>query len=77
MLLLLGFLLSLYLQNIKGVSPRDAGLFLVFQPLTQALFSAWAGRLSDRRRPEILASIDKRYYGFASSFLANMRINVI
>ncbi len=51
-----GFLLSLYLQYIKGMSPREAGLVLVAQPVMQALFSPLAGRLSDRIEPRIVAS---------------------
>jgi EmrB/QacA subfamily drug resistance transporter len=50
------FLLSLYLQHVKGLSPRDAGLVLVVQPALMALFSPMAGRLSDRMEPRIVAS---------------------
>ncbi|MBN1383111.1 MAG: MFS transporter [Deltaproteobacteria bacterium] len=52
-----GFLLSLYLQYIKGFTPRDAGLILVIQPIVMALLSPLAGRLSDRIEPRIIASI--------------------
>jgi EmrB/QacA subfamily drug resistance transporter len=51
-----GFLLSLYLQYIKGFTPRDAGLILVIQPIMMALLSPVAGRLSDRIEPRILSS---------------------
>ena len=51
------FLLSLYLQYIKGFTPKGAGLLLVSQPLTQAIFSPFAGRLSDRVEPRIVASM--------------------
>jgi EmrB/QacA subfamily drug resistance transporter len=50
------FLLSLYLQYIKGLSPQSAGLILVAMPAIQAGFSPVAGRLSDRIEPRILAS---------------------
>jgi EmrB/QacA subfamily drug resistance transporter len=50
------FLLSLYLQFIKGLSPQDAGMILVSQPIMQALFSPFTGRLSDRIEPRIVAS---------------------
>jgi EmrB/QacA subfamily drug resistance transporter len=50
------FLLSLYLQYIKGMSPQEAGLVLLFQPVMMAVFSPFAGRLSDRIEPRILAS---------------------
>jgi len=52
-----GFLLSLYLQYLKSLSPRDAGLVLLAQPVTQAIFSPIAGKLSDRIEPRIVASI--------------------
>ncbi len=51
------FLLSLYLQYIRGLSPQNAGLILVAMPTVQAIFSPVAGRLSDRIEPRILASI--------------------
>ena len=51
-----GFLMSLYLQYIKGLSPQSAGLILVVMPAVQAGFSPFAGRLSDRIEPRILAS---------------------
>ncbi len=51
------FLMSLYLQYIKGLSPQSAGLILVVMPAVQAGFSPLAGRLSDRTEPRILVSI--------------------
>ncbi len=51
------FLLSLYLQYIKGFTPRHAGAILIAQPLVMAAFSPLAGRLSDRSEPRIIASI--------------------
>lgn len=51
------FLLSLYLQYIKGFGPQNAGLILVSMPAVQALFSPLAGRLSDRIEPRIIASV--------------------
>ncbi len=51
------FLMSLYLQYIKGFTPQHAGLILVSQPLIMAVFSPLAGRLSDRIEPRIVASV--------------------
>ena len=51
------FLLSLYLQYIKKLGPESAGLVLVSQPIVQAFFSPFAGKLSDRTEPRIVASI--------------------
>jgi EmrB/QacA subfamily drug resistance transporter len=51
-----GFLLSLYLQYIKGLSPQKAGTVLIAQPIMMALFSPLFGRLSDKIEPRILAT---------------------
>jgi EmrB/QacA subfamily drug resistance transporter len=52
-----GFLLSLYLQYVKGMAPDRAGLLLIVQPIVMVLVSPLAGRLSDRIEPRIPASI--------------------
>lgn len=120
----IGFLMSLYLQNVKGLQTRDAGMILITQPLMMAIFSPLAGRISDKIEPQkvasigmalltvgliiftfisqdfslgliifnlaligfgfalfsspnmnaIMSSIDKKYYGVASSTLASMRM---
>ena len=50
------FILSLYLQYIKELSPQNAGLILVAQPVVQAMFSPVAGWLSDRIEPQRIAA---------------------
>lgn len=50
------FLLSLYLQYLKGLDPQSAGIILISQPLVMALLSPFAGRLSDRFDSRIIAS---------------------
>jgi EmrB/QacA subfamily drug resistance transporter len=50
------FLISLYLQYIKGLSPQMAGLVLVSQPSMQALLSTLAGKISDRVEPRFISS---------------------
>jgi EmrB/QacA subfamily drug resistance transporter len=52
----IGFLISLYLQYIKHLGPQASGLIMVSQPVVQALLSPYAGRLSDRVEPQIVAS---------------------
>lgn len=52
----IGFMLSLYLQYIKGLEPHEAGFILVAQPVIMAVFSPLSGRLSDKIQPGILAS---------------------
>ena len=51
------FLMSLYLQYIKGLPPQKAGLVLVAQPIVMAVASPFAGRLSDRSEPRLIASL--------------------
>lgn len=53
----IGFLLSLYLQYIKGFNPQQAGQILVIQPLLMAIFSPITGKLSDRIDPGKVASV--------------------
>ena len=50
------FLLSLYLQHVKMMTPSQTGLVLVVAPLLQAMFSPLAGRLSDRYEPRLISS---------------------
>jgi EmrB/QacA subfamily drug resistance transporter len=50
-------LLSLYLQNVKGLSAKQAGMVLVAQPIVMAILSPVAGKLSDKFEPRVLASI--------------------
>ncbi len=52
----LTFLLSLFLQYLKGMPPRSAGSLLVLQPIVMALCSPLAGRMADRIEPRYLAS---------------------
>lgn len=50
------FFMSLYLQYVRGLSPEFAGFVLVIQPVAQAVVSPFAGKLSDRIEPGIIAS---------------------
>ncbi len=51
-----GFFISLYLQYLKGLDARSAGLIMISQPLAMALLSPVAGKLSDKRNPGVIAS---------------------
>lgn len=53
----LTFLLSVYLQFVKGMSPRDTGILLVCQPIVMAIVSPFAGSLSDKIEPRWVASL--------------------
>jgi MFS family permease len=50
------FLLSLYLQYIKALTPQQAGFVLIAQPVVQAILSPLSGRMSDRLEPRIVAT---------------------
>lgn len=51
-----GFFISLYLQYLKGLDARSAGLIMISQPVMMALLSPLAGKLSDKYNPGIIAS---------------------
>lgn len=53
----MSFMLSLYLQYVKGMEAREAGLILVAQPVMMALVASFSGRLSDKMNPRVLAAI--------------------
>lgn len=53
----MSFMLSLYLQYVKGMEAREAGLILIAQPVMMALVASFSGRLSDKMNPRILAAI--------------------
>jgi len=49
-------MISLYLQYLQGMTPRAAGIVMMAQPLVMAVLSPYAGKLSDRIEPRIIAS---------------------
>ncbi len=51
-----GYLMSIFLQVVKGMESGPAGLIMITQPLLMALLSPYMGRLSDRISPYKLAS---------------------
>lgn len=50
------FLLSLYLQNIRGFTPSNAGLIMLVHPVCMAVVASISGRLSDRIEPRKIAA---------------------
>ena len=48
------FLLSLYLQDIRGFDARVSGIILLTLVVCMAAFSSFAGRLSDRTAPALV-----------------------
>ena len=53
----ISYAMSIFLQNVAGLSSGRAGLLLIAQPLVMACVSPAAGRLSDRVAPYKLASL--------------------
>ncbi|MDR0933884.1 MAG: MFS transporter [Burkholderiaceae bacterium] len=50
------YLMSIYLQEVKGMNAWNAGLLMASQPVLQAIISPVSGRMSDRYSPFMLAS---------------------
>ncbi len=53
----ISFLLSLYLQYIKGLSPQTAGLVLITASVLMAVMTPISGRVSDKIEPRLVASV--------------------
>jgi EmrB/QacA subfamily drug resistance transporter len=51
------FVLSLYLQKVRGLMPVEAGMILVTQPVLMAIVATISGRMSDRMDSRILSSL--------------------
>ncbi|MDR1938461.1 MAG: MFS transporter [Tannerellaceae bacterium] len=50
------FMLSLYLQDVRGLSPGNAGFVLISQSVVMAVVSLISGRLSDKMSATLLAT---------------------
>ncbi|MDR0778019.1 MAG: MFS transporter, partial [Methanomassiliicoccaceae archaeon] len=48
--------MSLYLQDVGGMSPGKAGMIILAQPLIQAVVTPFAGRMSDKIDPRKLTT---------------------
>ncbi len=59
------FLLSLFIQYIKGFNPSNTGIILLSQPATMAIFSPVSGWLSDKIEPRIVSSFGMALSGIA------------
>ena len=70
-----GFFVSLYLQYLKGLDARSAGLIMISQPLAMALLSPLAGKLSDKKNPGVIASIGMGLTGVGLILLCFVQIS--
>ncbi len=66
------FLMSLYLQYVRGMTPQHTGFVLVCQPIVQAIITPYAGRLSDRVEPRIVSSIGMGITGLSLLLLSTL-----
>jgi MFS family permease len=53
----MNYLISLYLQLVRGLGPDMSGLFMLIAPITQSMVAIIAGRISDSYSPFRLASM--------------------
>lgn len=73
------FLLSSFLQYVKGIQPGIVGLILLPQPAMMAIFSPLAGWTSDRLEPRLVSSIGLTMIAsalFLFSFL-NQKVRIV
>lgn len=68
----IAFSMSLYLQYVRGLSPRQAGMVLLIQPLLQIFIAPWAGRLADRHSPTRIATIGMLLSGAGLLLMATL-----
>ncbi|MFO7765373.1 MAG: MFS transporter [Pelovirga sp.] len=66
------FFLSLYLQYVKAMSPAQAGVVLIIQPIVQTLFSPFCGRLSDRVPASYVATAGMALCAFALAVASSL-----
>lgn len=71
----IGFLLSLYLQYIKGIEAFQAGQIMLTQALGMALLAPFSGKLSDYIEPRILSTIGCLIVASGFMFLSQMDID--
>lgn len=64
------YLLTLYLQCNRGLSPMEAGKIMLIQPLMQLFISPVAGIISDKTSPAVVSSVGIGLIGFALLILA-------
>lgn len=61
----IAYIVDYHLQYIKGLDPQTTGLILMLAPLSMTISTFFAGRLSDRFNPHLLAS-----FGLTLAFLS-------
>ncbi|MDL2269564.1 MFS transporter, partial [Desulfosarcina sp. OttesenSCG-928-G17] len=71
----LTFMMSLYLQYIKEMTPQAAGTLLMAQPVIMAAFSPVVGQLSDRIQPRFLSTAGMALTAFGMAVFTRLSGN--
>ena len=71
----LTFLLSLYLQYVKGFSPSESGQIILLQALAMAFLAPLSGKLSDKVQPRLLATTGCAIVACGFFILSRMNID--
>lgn len=66
------FLMSVYLQYIQQMTPAQAGHVILLQALCMALVAPFAGRLSDKYEPRIIATVGAVLFMLGAVVLASI-----
>jgi MFS family permease len=66
----IAYLVSIYLQLVKGYGADVSGLILISQPIVQTIVSPFAGKLSDKRSPYAMASLGMSFCAASLVMLA-------
>lgn len=69
----ISFMMSMFLQFVKGFDPGITGTILLMQPAVQAVFSPIAGFLSDRIDPKFVASTGMGVIALSLFFLSGFQ----
>jgi len=67
--------INLYLQYLKGFSATAAGMIVMCQPITMAIFSPIAGRLSDKFEPKYLSTVGMAITCCGLIMLSNLEVH--
>ena len=68
-------LLPIYVQNIRGITPMDAGLLLMPGALLMAFMSPLTGKLFDRYGGRVLAVIGLAIMAVTTYFLSRLELD--
>ena len=71
----LAFLLSLYLQYVRGLGPLESGQVLLVQAVAMAFLAPFAGKLSDRIEPRVISTVGCVFAATGFALLSRLDFN--